>query len=265
MREAEVEQGVEIAEQELIERWQARQARLAESLESWGATDGERFVEWEAGLIVWLAWSGEPTATAEMKALCSYDIADALLMMAWAGEGAEKGAVIDSVPDVPDYVEHCSEEEAWLWAMQLAEMSRADYLYRIATPTYLVFLGLWNVGPALADEDGLLEGGTPQAFIVNLLDESRHALLDKSHDSIALRRLFLNQGDSLHQSAQYLVADGADPRLLKQTVEMLLDIGQSFGQRRFGFLPPPPPTATEVNALHRTLLRLRSLWLRSSR
>ncbi len=250
-------------EQERIERWRERQAALAARLEGWGATDGERRIEWDTGRVEWVSPAGEPLAIATMKALCSYDLEGEALLMAWANPGAAQGAVIAPPPEVPEVVEPCSEGEAWLWAMRLADSSGAEFLLRVASPSYLVFLGLWAVQPPLTESDGVLPEGTPQAFVVKLLDTLRHALRDKGNDPVGLRRLFMNQADSLHQSAQPLHADGADPALLKQTVETLLAIGQGFNQRRFvGLLAPPPLKESELNALHKQLLNLRALWLR---
>ncbi len=258
------EQAVEAAEQTLIERWQARQGKLAEMLEQWGATEGERRIDWMGGQVEWLSATGEPVMSATMKALCSYALDEESLLMAWANEGSEQGAVIGPIAGVPERIEPCGEGEAWLWAMRLADRSGADYLLRIASPNFLVFLGLWAVEPFLSDEEGVLEGGTPHAFVVKVLDELRHALLNKGNEPLALRRLFLSQGDSLHQSAQLLTDDGADPRLLRETVEAITTTGTSLGQRRFGLLPPSTLAPREVEALHKQLLRLRATWLRSA-
>lgn len=247
-------------EKGLVERWQLRQEQLAELLESCDATSCERKVDWTLGRVTWIEQGGEPVVTARMKALCSYAFEDETLMMAWANEGLDQGAVISPQADVPDLIEACSEEEAWLWAMRLGEESGAEYLYRVSSPGYLVFLGLWNVRPETVELP--VEAGTPQAFVVELLDTLSEALRDRSKDASTLRRLFINQGESLNQNAQYLYSDRSDGGLLRRTGDTLIEIGNSFGQRRFGLLPPASLSDAEMENIQKRVHRLRANWLK---
>jgi hypothetical protein len=244
----------------LVERWQARQRQLADLLEGHGAADSERRVDWEAGCIEWVEPGGLVRATAEMRALCSYSFDDESLMMAWANEGLEQNAVIESMPDVPDMIEDCSETDAWMWAMRLAEEAQADFLYRIASPSYLVFLGLWQVVPAITEEE--IEEGSPQSFVLELLDSLRTAVKEQASNPTSLRRLFINQGESLNHSAQSLYSDRSDAGLLRRTGDTLIEIGRSLGQRRFGLLPPAHLTEEEVGEITRKVSRLRAAWIR---
>lgn len=258
-----MEEYQEEAEATLVERWQARQAQLAALLEACGAAEGERHIEWGEGRIRWEDATGESVAEATMKALCSYSFPDQSLMMAWANEGLEQGAVIRPVAEVPDFIEECEEGEAWLWAMRLAEACQADYLYRISSPSYLVFLGLWDAHATLTTAD--VEAGSPHAFVLELLDGVRGALQDKRQDPTALRRLFINRGESLLQNAQYLYNDRSDGGLLRRTGNALIEMGNSFGQRRFGLLPPAALSEVEINEISTQLARLRANWIHSSR
>lgn len=245
---------------ELVERWQERQKQLARLLEGHGAADAQRQVGWDTGRIEWVEPDGFVRVTATMKALCSYSFEEESLMMAWANEGLEPHAVVDAVPEVPDLVENCSEGEAWLWAMNLADAADAEYLYRIASPGYLVFLGLWQVAPVVTEEE--IEEGSPQSFVLDLLDSLRAALQNQAHDPTALRRLFINQGESLHHNAQYLYSDRSDGGLLRRTGDTLIEIGKSLGQRRFGLLPPAHLSDEEMAEIARRMSRLRAAWIR---
>lgn len=249
--------------QGLIERWQERQQQLAELLEACGATDGERRIDWVTGRVTWLGEGGATLASAEMKALCSYAFDDESLMMAWANEGLEQGAVIAPLPEVPDFIEACGEAEAWLWAMRLADESRASYLYRVAGAEYLVFLGLWNFRATLAADD--VEAGSPQAFVLELLDGVTTALHEQADEPAALRRLFINRGESLLQNAQYLYSDRSDGGLLRRTGNALIEMGSSFGQRRFGLLPPAPLSEVDREEITMQLARLRANWIQAGR
>ncbi len=244
----------------LVERWQDRQAQLSELLEQWGATECERRVGWSTGLMEWVETSGDIAVSADMKALCSYSFADESLMMAWANQGLEEGAVIEPQPDIPELIESCAEPEAWLWAMRMAEQVGAEYLYRISAPQYLVFLGLWNVRGALPAEP--LEPGTPQAFVTELLDELQQAVKEKYDDPTTLRRLFINHGESLNQNAQYLYSNKSDGGLLRRTGDTLIEIGKTLGQRRFGVLPPASLSEQEVQDIQKKVLRLQANWRR---
>jgi hypothetical protein len=247
----------------LIERWRARQEQLSQLLRSWGALEAERNLDWSNGFVQWRESPDDILVTAEMKALCIYYHEDESLQMAWANDAAGEAAAIDPVEGVPEVVEPCPEADAWVWAMQLAEASGADYLYPLAAQDYRLFLGLWNLSPSLPDEPS--ESGAPQLFVLELLDELRMALGNRRMEPAALRRLFLNHGESLQQNAGYLAQDGLDSDLLQHTASALIAAGRSFGQRRFGILPPTPLTDEEVEELKRQVSRLGASWVYSSR
>lgn len=278
----------------LIAQWEVRQAKLADLLEQSGATNGERDVDWVVGRVEWLNKEGTLVAKSEMKALCSYSFVDESLMMAWANVEIGEAAVIAPVPNMPDYIESCNIAEAWLYAMHLAQESDAEYLYRIASPRYLVFLGLWNVepiqvaAPAPPDSDSDSDSdfdsdnkksnakiqqaskipippGSPHWFVARLLDQMRVALEDGRNDSRFLRQHFVNHGESLWQNSQYLENDGADSDLLRQTSNGLIRIGRSFGQRRFGILPPAALSDEQVTNIVSQLADLHASWALASR
>lgn len=264
----------------LIARWEVRQAELADLLEECGATNGERHVDWEGGQLEWLNIQGERVATCKMKALCSYSYVDESLMMAWANVEIDEAAVIAPQPNMPEYIESCNIAEAWFYAMHLAEESQADYLYRIASPRYLVFLGLWNLQPimkSVAEPIVKLETkieqadkipvplGSPHAFVVGLLHKMRLDLEEKQNEPIFLRQHFINHGESLWQNAQYLENDGADSELLRYTSNALIKIGNSFGQRRFRLLPPASLSEEEMTNIVSELADLHTNWAEAAR
>lgn len=255
-------------EEILVARWHMRQAELTGLLEASGALSGERRMDWTNGHIEWVDQKGERLAFAKMKALCSYSFAEESLMMAWANVEFGHQAVIDALPDLPSYIDACDEENAWLWAMYLAEESQAKYLYRLLSPNYLVFLGLWNFRTFKSQKSGKdeeVEIGSPHAFVLELIDDLQAALHEKADDSGYLRQYFINQGQSLLQNAIYLESDGANMELLRRTSKVLRDMGQSFGQRRFGFLPPAPLSKVDRTHISSEVAQLRLSWVQSAR
>lgn len=267
----------------LIAQWEVRQAKLAHLLEQSGSTNGERDVDWVAGRVEWLSEEGVQVAKSEMKALCSYSFVDESLMMAWANVEIGEAAVISPVANMPDYIESCNIAEAWLYAMHLAEESKVEYLYRIASPRYLVFLGLWNVEtikvkvaaspPPMVKKDEKIQQaskipippGSPHWFVARLLEQMRVALEDARDDTRFLRQHFVNHGESLWQNSEYLENDGADSDLLRQTSNALIRIGRSFGQRRFGILPPAALSDEQVTNIVSQLADLHTNWALASR
>lgn len=255
-------------EEILVARWHMRQAELTGLLEASGAMSGERRMDWTNGHIEWVDQKGQRLAFAKMKALCSYSFAEQSLMMAWANVEFSHQAVIDALPDLPSYIESCEEEDAWLWAMYLAEESKAKYLYRLLSPNYLVFLGLWNFRTFRSQKsrkEEEIEIGSPHAFVLELIDDLQAALHERANDSAYLRQYFMNQGQSLIQNAIYLESDGANIELLRHTSEVLIELGQSFGQRRFGFLPAPPLSQETLDQISSEVAQLRLSWVQSAR
>lgn len=265
----------------LIARWEIRQAKLANLLEKCDATNGERRVDWVAGQVEWVNIKDQVLASSDMKALCSYSFVDESLMMAWANVEIGEAAVISPIPDMPDYIESCNLGDAWLYAMHLADESKADYLYRIASPRYLIFLGLSNVQTLNSAPDPLVKSdlkietvepaeliavpkGSPHAFVVDLLEKMRTVLEETPNDTTYLRRHFINQGESLLENAQYLENDGANSELLRYTGHALIKIGYSFGERRFGVLPPPSLSEDEQENFVSQLINLRTTWAQTS-
>lgn len=246
-------------EEALIARWSERQNQLAALLEACGASPTERTIEWVQGKVTWVDHRGNALATATMKALCSYSFEDRVLMMAWAqGEGA--GAVLAPLPSVPPEFPNSDEADAWLWAMYLAQESRADFLYRVSSPPYLVFLGLWNLTPTLPDSH--IEKGSADSFVLTTLERLRRDIADKQKNPAELRRLILNQGESLLLNRSVLAPDPRTEELLVRTGRALIDLAASFGHRRFGLLPPDALTAEATLLLYSKLDGLKAIWLK---
>jgi hypothetical protein len=248
-------------EDALIGRWEQRQTQLAALLEACGASPTERTIEWVQGKVTWVDKQGTPLAIATMKALCSYSFEDGVLMMAWAqGEGA--GAVIAPLPTVPAELPNSEEADAWLWAMYLAQESGADFLYRVSSPPYLVFLGLWNLTPTLSDLH--IEKGSADSFVLTILERLRRDIAEKQKNPTELRRLILNQGESLLQNRAVLSPDPRTEELLVRTGRALIDLAASFGHRRFGLLPANALTAEATLLLYSKLDSLKAVWLKKS-
>jgi hypothetical protein len=247
-------------EDALIARWEQRQSQLASLLEACGAKPTERTIEWVQGKVTWMDGRGQPLVTAAMQALCSYSFEDNVLMMAWA-QGEETGAVIAPLPDVPAELSHTHEADAWLWAMYLAQESGADFLYRVSSPPYLVFLGLWKLTPLLSDSH--VEKGSADAFVLTMLERLRRDIAEKQRTPLELRRLMLNQGESLLQNKTVLSPDARTEELLIRTGHALIDLAATIGHRRFGLLPPDGLKPEELLTLNSKLDGLRAIWLKA--
>lgn len=244
----------------LVDRWQTRQEALAERLELWGVRDAHREIDWQNGRIGWSNAEGEELAHATMVALCSYALDEKTLLMSWANPTDRPAATLEPVPEVPEVIENCTEAEAWMWAMHLAEAAQSDYLYRVASPGYLVFLGLWKVSSPL--DDRALAPESAAVFVLRMLDELRGAVADEKVSAIALRQKLLNQADSFRVNKEQLLNQGADPVLLHRTADELHDLGQTMGQRRFGLFPPAVLAPAQREQVRSRLLGLRRAWSR---
>ncbi len=209
--------------------------------------------------MVWRDRDGQTLATAEMKALCSYSFEDEALMMAWA-QGEDVGAVIAALPDIPDEIENIPESDAWLWAMSLAQSSRAEFLYRVSSPPYLVFLGLWNLTSTLSEAH--IETGSADAFVLTLLDKVQQELEEEVPNPGEVRRLLVNQGESLLHNVSVQSPDQRTMHLIERTGQALKDLGGTILQRRFGVLPPEPLHPDDVFLLTRKVESLRAAWLK---
>ena len=180
-------------------------------------------------------------------------------MMAWA-QGESAGAVIAPLSGVPAELPNTDEADAWLWAMHLAQESGADFLYRVSSPPYLVFLGLWNLTPALSDSH--VEKGSADSFVLTILERLRRDIAEKQKNPAELRRLILNQGESLLQNRAVLSPDVRTEELLVRTGRALIDLAAGFGHRRFGLLPPDALTAEATLLLYSKLDSLKAVWLK---
>jgi hypothetical protein len=246
-------------EDALISRWEHRQTQLAAFLEACGAASTERTIDWVQGKVTWVDQKGAPLVVATMKALCSYSFEDRVLMMAWA-QGENAGAVIAPLPEVPAELPNTDEADAWLWAMYLAQEVHADFLYRVSSPPYLVFLGLWNLTPMLSDSH--VEKGSADSFVLTMLERLRRDVVEKRHYPAELRRLILNHGESLLQNRDVLSPDPRTEELLVRTGRALIDLAASFGHRRFGLLPPDALTDEATLLLNSKLDSLKAVWLK---
>ncbi len=180
-------------------------------------------------------------------------------MMAWA-QGENAGAVIAPLPQVSDELSNTDEADAWLWAMYLAQEVRADFLYRVSSPPYLVFLGLWKLTPMLSDSH--VEKGSADSFVLTMLERLRSDIAEKRHYPAELRRLILNHGESLLQNRDVLAPDARTEELLIRTGRALIDLAASFGHRRFGLLPPGALTDEATLLLISKLDSLKAVWLK---
>jgi hypothetical protein len=188
------------AEEALVVKWARRGARLLRMLSAHGARDHEFRVDLKEGRFVWIGPDGRVSAEARAEPLCSYAQATSALTMAWADPLLKPTGMprIDVMPSERDALD---EEGAWRVAMQAAEVSRAEYLYRVAAPNAWYFLGLRDLSfqPARAS----FTPGTPVGLVLRGIEETRGAILSRAEPAEVLRDRLARMGDALLHEADY--------------------------------------------------------------
>lgn len=178
-------------QREREDRWEAKQRRLIALLERHGAVDFEYRVDLGAGRFWWLRSDGSPALVASSRVLLSYAPASRSILMGWANPSI---AAVEAVPEVaglPASLDDCDAADAWGWAMRLGDASGADFLYHAPSAQMSLFLGLWGVREATAD-DALPPPQPPWPHVRQVLE----ALLERYREGQDVGPLARNYGRS---------------------------------------------------------------------
>lgn len=127
-----------VQEDKLIEKWHDRQLDLANLLQTFHFFDDVPHVDWRTGQIKW-AKDGY-VVRAKLRQLCRYSPTYKLLTIVAANNS--NGSLL---PTNPERQEESDQNGAWLWAIHIAEMEKAQYLYRLRQSHVVLFVGLWDI------------------------------------------------------------------------------------------------------------------------
>jgi len=189
---------------ELTRRWTLRGEELLSRLAQHGVEGFEYRADLKEGRFVWLDPAGRVAAEARAYVLCSWSPATHVLSMAWADPalGSPSVARVSWIRSEHDDV---PEEEAWRLAMQAADSAGAEYLYRAPTSHAHYFLALHDL--SFSPERAAFVPGTPVAFVLRGLEETRSAIVSAAEPSDVLRGRLLALGDALVEQSRLAYRD----------------------------------------------------------
>lgn len=240
-----------VKEDSLIQQWHTHQLDLANLLQSYNLMSSVPEVDWTAEEIKW-AKDGI-VVSAKIRQLCRYSPSRRLLTIAIPNNF--KGSLL---PKIPEYAEVSDENGAWLWAIHVAEGEEAQYVYRLSEPYVVLFLGLWDL-QVMNSAGRVRAAALDDQYVVELLEELRLILQKKRQEPAFVSRFFINYGETIYGHAQHF-KDEAYQQRLRETGKSLRTMGQSFGQARFGILPPPSLSESKIEQLKSQLSHLRTDW-----
>ena len=184
----------------VVRRWAKRGDTLLRHLAEHGAARHEYRADLREGRFVWIDPDGRVSAEADARVICRYAPTTNELVMAWRDPMTRPSAVarIDGLPAERDDVD---EEGAWRVAMEVADVTRAEYLYRVTTPDAWYFLALSQLSftPGRAS----FRPSTPVGLVLRGLGETRRAVESRAEPTEVVRERVAGLGRSLLHEAEY--------------------------------------------------------------
>jgi hypothetical protein len=223
----------------LIKRWVKRGDALLRHLAEHGAAKHEYRADLEEGRFVWLDASGKVSAAAAARVICSYTKSTSVLSMAWrdpllAGAGIAR---IDGMAAERDDVD---EEGAWRVAMEVADTTRAEYLYRVTTPHAWYFLALRAL--SFTPARGSFTPGTPVGLVLRTLGETRTAIESRAEPADVVRARLIGVGQELLQEAGYAYRETDWVSRLERTGKWMLLLAERLPRQSYGSVAAGRPT-----------------------
>ncbi|HTQ46764.1 MAG TPA: hypothetical protein VMI75_28615 [Polyangiaceae bacterium] len=167
-------------------RWETRQDRLKALLEEHGAVGLDFRADLSLGRFWWQRPDGRPVVVASTRFLLSYARSDSSILCGWANRSIPASATVPAIEGIGPRVNDCTEEDAWLLAMRIADAVGAHFLYRAPTPQSSAFLALWDVRAA-AEGDAPFVPGSPWEHVRKVV-EAIASQLEEGRDVSALAR-----------------------------------------------------------------------------
>jgi hypothetical protein len=170
----------------LSARWASRQERLQALLAELGGAGLDYRADLSLGRFWWQRADGRPVVVASTRFLLSYARSDSSILCGWANRSLPPSATVPAVEGIGPRVDDCTEADAWVLAMRVADAVGAHYLYRAPTAQSSAFLGLWDVRAA-AEGDAPFVPGSPWPHMRRVLTAIA-SQLEEGRDVSALAR-----------------------------------------------------------------------------
>lgn len=223
----------------LVERWVRRGQMLLQRLAQHGAADHEYRADLKDGRFVWIGPDGGVSAEARAAVLCSWSRSTSVLLMGWA-DPVVRYASIDEIEGMPSEHDDIDEEKAWHLAMEVAELSGAEYLYRVPTPHAWYFLALSELlfDPALPS----FRPGTPVGLVLRELAETREAIESRAEPADVIRERLSSFGSALLHQAEYAYRDTDWVARLERTGRTLAQLAGRLPRQSYATIAAGQPS-----------------------
>jgi hypothetical protein len=216
--------------QSVVQRWIKRGDALLRHLAEHGAARHEYRVDLKEGRFVWISPEGRVSAEAQAQALCSYAKTTSVIAMAWA-DPLIRSAAIPRLDGMPSERDNIDEETAWRIAMQAAELTHAEYLYRVITPHAWYFLALRNL--TFTPQHASFNPGTPVFLVLRNVIETRQAIESRAEPAEIVRARLAGVGQALLQEAAYAYRSTDWVSRLERAGKCLLQLAERLPLENF--------------------------------
>ena len=223
----------------LVERWVRRGQMLLQRLAQHGAADHEYRADLKDGRFVWIGPDGNVSAEASAAVLCSWSRSTSVLAMGWT-DPVVRYASIAELEGMPAEHDDVDEEKAWHLAMEAAELSGAEYLYRVPTPHAWYFLALSELrfDPALPS----FRPGTPVGLVLRELAETREAIESRAEPADVIRERLSSFGSALLHQAEYAYRNTDWVARLERTGKTLAQLAGRLPRQSYAAIAAGQPT-----------------------
>jgi hypothetical protein len=214
----------------LIERWVKRGDALLRTLAEHGAGRHEYRADLKEGRFVWVDPDGLVSAEAKAQVLCSWCMSTTVIAMAWVDPLVRSAGVprIDGMAAEQDRVD---EDGAWRTAMEAAEKSGADYLYRVPGPHAWYFIALRDL--TFSPRISSFTPSTPVGLVLKNLAETRQAIESRAEPAAIVRDRLSGVGKALLHEAGYAYRDTDWVSRLERTGRCLVTLAGRLPRQSF--------------------------------
>jgi hypothetical protein len=215
----------------LVERWVRRGHLLLQKLAEHGAAEHEYRADLKEGRFVWIAPDGHVSAEARASVLCSWSRSTSVLAMGWA-DPLVRYASIKKLDGLASEHDDVNEERAWQLAMEAAELSGAEYMYRVPTPHAWYFLALREL--TFEPKRGAFRPGTPVGLVLRELAQTREAIESRAEPAQVIRERLSSFGSALLHQAEYAYRSTDWVARLERTGKCLSQLASRLPRQSYG-------------------------------
>lgn len=159
--------------------------------------------------------------------------------MAWA-DPVVRYAGVKPLPGLASEHDDVDEERAWLLAMEAAEVSGAEYLYRVPSPHAWYFLALREL--TFDPKRQSFRPGTPVGLVLRELAETREAIESRAEPTQVIRKRLSSFGSALLHQAEYAYRNTDWVARLERTGKCLSQLAGRLPRQSFGSVAAGQPT-----------------------